>query len=70
MKHGTDDLTEVDYKPGDHVWKQIGMTGSEHNECVLCRAKGGGLGQTADESAALPCTWTISRRRWGLHVSR
>ena len=48
-----------------HVWRQIGMTGSDHDECSLCGAKGSGLGQDSDEAAMRPCTRQLQLRRFG-----
>ena len=48
-----------------HVWRQVGMTGSEHDECVACGANTSGLGVEASESASKPCEWRLMLRAFG-----
>jgi hypothetical protein len=47
---------------GKHVWRQIGMTGSEYEECILCGAKIGVWGEPADPAALVPCKFEITVR--------
>lgn len=53
---------------GEHVWKQQGMTGSEHDECVLCRAITEGIGITKEQSiksgAYEPCKYEVYVRQY------
>lgn len=58
-----EDRVETD---GMHLWRQIGMTGSEHDECVLCGAVSAGLGVKADDKSRVPCERKIQLRRFGL----
>ncbi len=48
-----------------HLWRQVGMTGSDHDECVMCGAKGGGIGGPADAKAEAPCERQIEVRIFG-----
>jgi hypothetical protein len=51
-------------KTNRHVWRQNGMTGSEHQSCVLCGAKTEGLGREADPESKAPCVYRIRFRRY------
>jgi hypothetical protein len=45
-----------------HIWRQVGMTGSDYDVCVLCLATSEGLGREADEKALKPCAFEIDWR--------
>jgi hypothetical protein len=47
-----------------HVWKQIGMTGSDHDQCVLCDARSEGLGREADAASLVPCKYHVVLREY------
>ena len=59
-----DDVYRVVSMTDRHVWRQNGMTGSEHQSCVLCGAKTEGLGREADPAALVPCVYRIHFRKY------
>jgi hypothetical protein len=64
----SDDVDRVVALTNRHVWRQIGMTGSDHDRCVLCGANTGGLGIEADPRSLVPCVYRIHFRRYSSGV--
>lgn len=56
---------EFPWPTGRHVWRQIGMAGSDYDECVLCGANTEGLGKPASENSFLPCERKVAWRTYG-----